>query len=67
MTGEFASLFSHWPYLSGVFSEADTNSQATAANYANKAVLFNASNGNALYEGDKLQVPALQCLACIKL
>ncbi len=67
MTGEFASLYSYWPYLSGVFSQADTNTRATTANTPNKAVLFNASNGNALYEGDKLQVPALQCLACIKL
>lgn len=29
-------------------------------------VVFNASNGNALYSGDQLQASALQVLACIK-
>lgn len=29
-------------------------------------VVFNASNGNALYSGDQLQASALQLLACIK-
>ena len=29
-------------------------------------IRFNASNGNALYSGDKLQAPALQTLCCIK-
>ena len=30
-------------------------------------VVFNASNGNALYSGDQLQASALQVLACIKI
>ena len=66
MTGEFASLYSHWTGLSGVFSESDTDSQCTTANFDNKAIAFNASDGNSLYLGDKLQVAALTTLACIK-
>ena len=66
MTGEFASLYSHWPYLSGVFSEGKTGTGATQTATSNTAVAFTASNGDALYSGDKLQPSALQCLVCIK-
>ena len=27
---------------------------------------FNASNGNSTYSGESIQIPALQCLVCIK-
>lgn len=60
-------MYSHWPYLSGVFSEGKSSSSATQGATANTAVAFNASDGNALYSGDKLQVSALSVLVCIKL
>lgn len=28
---------------------------------------FNASNGNSTYSGESIQIPAIQCLVCIKL
>ena len=37
----------------------------TDTRYKNN-VLFNSSNGNSLYSGEKLQLPALQVLICIK-
>ena len=67
MTGEFASMYSHWPYLSGVFSEGKSSSRAVQGSTANTGVAFNASDGNAIYSGDKLQASALQALACIKI
>ena len=28
---------------------------------------FKASNGNSIYSGESIQIPALKCLACIKI
>ncbi len=67
MTGEFTTLHSHWQYLSGVFSQGEKDTGAQTAPYDNKSIVFNASDGNALYSGDKLQVSALSVLTCIKL
>ena len=67
MHGEFTTLHSHWQYLSGVFSQGDKDTGAQTAPYDNKSIVFNASDGNAIYSGDTLQAPALSVLACIKL
>ena len=53
----------------GVFSIEAFSAQinnATLPSYELPKVVFNASNGNALYSGDLLQASALQVLACIK-
>ena len=53
----------------GVFSIEAFSAQinnATLPSYELPKVVFNASDGNALYSGDLLQASALQVLACIK-
>lgn len=60
-------MYTHWPYLSGVFSEGKSGTRGVQGTTANTAVAFNASDGNAIYSGDKLQASALQALACIKI
>ena len=51
----------------GVFSvtKGSGSGGGTDIRYKNN-VLFNSSNGNSLYSGEKLQFPALQVLICIK-
>lgn len=33
----------------------------------NVQIDFKASNGNSIYSGESIQIPALKCLVCIKL
>lgn len=53
---------------SGAFSvtKGSGSGGATDIRYKNN-VLFNSSNGNSLYNGEKLQIPALSVLCCIKI
>ena len=39
---------------------------SSGSNQGQIDILFDANNGNTLYSGDKLQVSALQVLACVK-
>lgn len=66
MTGEFSTLHYKWQYLSGVFSQGDKDTGAVKSSSDNKSIVFNASDGNALYSGDQLQPSALSVLCCIK-
>ena len=53
---------------SGVFTTGDTGigGGGYTVNAGKPTIVFTASNGNSFYSGDKLQVPALSVLACIK-
>lgn len=58
--------------VSGVFSEVtqglveQMNGNASGNNIRTYTTGFDASDGNDIYSGSSVQVPALQVLACIK-
>ena len=55
--------------ISGVFAKGRHFATAISGNNngSSYSMMFNASQGNSLYDADKVQCSALQVLVCIKL
>ena len=55
----------------GVFLDSIQKSrkaqQSNGSGQGSVQIDFKASNGNSIYSGENIQIPALQCLACIKI
>ena len=70
MEGEFYDSGLSLQEATGVFSAVSKTAsrQGHVSDYNDRhGYSFSATKGNDLYNGDKLQVPALQALFCIKL
>lgn len=70
IVGGYSCYPSYLTNLSGAFKDSERLSslaqQLSGANEGTCSIDFNASNGSSIYNGDKFQASALQCLACIK-
>lgn len=70
MTGKLKTYPGEAMEKSGVFlgsnKEDAISSQNSGPSQGHVNIIFNAADGDSIYSGNKIQVPALNVLACIK-